>query len=146
MRTLKLFTIIMAGLFLFSACGKKQTPEQVASKFLNLVEEQKFDEAKKFGTDQTVQILDMYKSLAAMSSGLAEEEETTPAEIKDLECIIEGEKAICSYTIDGEFDQLPLILKDGKWLVDLKKESPFDDMDFDMEEEEGEGEEEGEEV
>jgi hypothetical protein len=142
MRTLKLFTIVMAGLFLFSACGKKQTPEQVASKFLNLLEEQKFDEAKKFGTDQTVQILDMYKSLSAMSTGMAEEE-TTPAEIKDLECIIEGEKAICSYTIDGEFDQLPLILKDGKWLVDLKKESPFDDMDFEMEEEEIE---EGEEV
>ncbi|MBS4014532.1 MAG: DUF4878 domain-containing protein [Bacteroidetes bacterium] len=145
MRTLKLFTIVMAGLFIFSACGKKQTPEQVATKFINLLEQQKFEDAKKYGTAETIQILDMYKSLSAMSAGMAEEEDTTPGEIKDLECIIEGDKAICSYTIDGEFDQLPLVKQGDKWLVDLKKESPFDDAEFNWEEEGEEGEEEVEE-
>ncbi|MFO8065960.1 MAG: DUF4878 domain-containing protein [Bacteroidales bacterium] len=147
MRTLKVLTIVMAGLFIFSACEKALTPEQVAEKFLNLVEEQKFEEAKEYGTEQTQQVLDMYASLNQMGASMAEDEEFEPGKIEEIECVAEGDKAKCTYTIDGEFDEIPLVKQDDKWLVDLKKESPFDDIDVDVDEEEMEElEEEAEEV
>ncbi len=135
MRTIKLLTIVMAGLFIFTACEKALTPEQVSEKFLNLLEEQKFEEAKKYGTEQTQQVLDMYASLNQMGEEMMEDEETEAGVIEDIECVVEGDKAMCSYTVDGEFDQIPLVKQDDKWLVDLQKESPFDEMEMDTEEE-----------
>ena len=39
-------------------------------------------------------------------------------------CQIDGDKATCNYTENGEPKILTLVEKDGKWLVEMKKESP----------------------
>ena len=125
MKTLKVLTILLASMFILNACkdsGVANTPEDVAEKFLNLLEEQKYDQAKKLGTKNTVEFVEFIESVASMGQGMMGDTEITPSEIKDLECDVDGDKATCTYTKDGEKDKVNLIKEDGKWLVDMKKE------------------------
>jgi hypothetical protein len=61
------------------------------------------------------------------------DEELEPEKIGDIECEIDGDTAVCRFDEDGEMAEVQLIKQDGQWLVDMKKENPFGDMDMDME-------------
>ena len=41
-----------------------------------------------------------------------------------MKCTEDGDKAVCEYKEDGEEKKLDLVKKEGKWLVEMKKESP----------------------
>jgi hypothetical protein len=114
--------VILVLMSTLNACKNLETPDKVASKFLDHISKKEFSEAKKLATSESATMIDMQESFSKMG-GVA----TKEAKIKNMMCKEEGEKATCDYTKDGEAEKLDLIKKDGKWLVDMKKESP--DMD-----------------
>jgi len=120
-------TLIVA----LSACSGGGTPEAVAEQYLKHLAKGDLDKAAKLGTDDTKQLLAMLGGL--MGDQKPEEE----GEVKDVKCDVDedGETAVCTYCCNdqGESDKLDLKKVKGKWLVDMKKETPeFDDADFDM--------------
>jgi len=135
MKKLKLIAIVMIAAFAFVACSK-ETPEAIATKFLNHLEKKQYDEAKKIGTEATGKFLDMLKSIEQMSGGQAETEEA-PA-IENMSCTIDGDVAKCTYTQGGENGNIELRKENGKWLVHMSKEDSMGGGDFslDMDEEE----------
>ncbi len=118
MRATQLISVFLLAGLLFSACERVQTPEQVAEKFLEYMEYGKYEEAKKFGTESTHEILE---SLQAFG----EFDEPEPRKISDIKCEIEGDVAKCTYMADDERGEIYLIKEEEKWLVDMTKESPF---------------------
>jgi hypothetical protein len=104
----------------FNACGSKtDTPEGVAEKFLNHMAKKEYAEAKKLGTEQTGQWVDMMESFGQIGGTEGEQKET---KVENLKCDTKEDKSSCTYTTDGKEEKIDLIKKDGKWLVDMKKE------------------------
>jgi hypothetical protein len=122
---LKKFVFILLVFSLFSHCKqwgaskKTNNPEYITEKFLYHINHLEFDEAKKYGTESTKQMLDLMKSLVGL---IPEQEPPKPMLIEITSCDISGEKAKCHYTADGKKESIDLLKTDGKWLVDLKKE------------------------
>ncbi len=117
----KLFSLVIAAIVViaFASCGdKSNTPEAVATKYLNHINKKEFDEAKKIATEETGQMLDMMKSF----SGVGGAQEAKEVKIENLKCETTDEKSVCKYTADGKEESLDLVKKEGKWLVDQKKE------------------------
>lgn len=118
----KLFSLVMAAIVViaFASCGDKgNTPEAVATKYLNHLNKKEFDEAKKIATEETGQMLDMMKSFSGVGGAT---EEVKEIKIENLKCETTEEASVCKYTADGKEDVLNLVKKEGKWLVDQKKE------------------------
>jgi len=117
----KLFSLVIAAIVVvaFASCGDKaNTPEKVAEKYLNHLNKKEFDEAKKIATEETGQMLDMMKSF----SGVGGAQEVKEVKIENLKCETTEDKSVCKYTAEGKEESLDLVKKDGKWLVDQKKE------------------------
>jgi uncharacterized lipoprotein YehR (DUF1307 family) len=127
---IKLSLVAVAIITLVSCGGKSNTPEAVAEKFLDHLNKQEYAEAKKLGTEATGEYLDMLASLSEM----APEEEVETPEITELTCEEQEETATCTYKTDGETQTINLVKQEDKWLVDMTKENPMDDMEMDMEE------------
>ncbi len=125
MRALQLITIVLAAGMIFSACETIQTPEQVAKDFLEYLEKGEFDEAKKLGTKDTHEVLESFKVFGELGEEFGETEDAEPRKISDVKCEIEGDEAKCTYMADDEKEEIFLVKEDGKWLVDMKKESPL---------------------
>lgn len=105
--------IVLLGLGQY-ACSSKPGPEAVADKFLTHMGKGEFEKAAEYGTEQTRQMLSF--AAAMMQSGF----EPMPAH-KNLRCEIDGSTAHCTYEIEGEAQEMDLVLQDGKWLVHQKK-------------------------
>lgn len=117
----KLFSLVIVAIVIVavSACGgKKNTPEAVAEKFLNHLNKKEYAEAKKLGTENTKQMLDMMESLSSMGG----DKEVKEVKIENLKCETTEDKSHCTYTSDGKEEVLDLVKQDGNWLVDMKKE------------------------
>jgi len=136
MRALIIISVILVAGVCFSACERALTPERVAEDFLNYLEKGEFDKAKKLGTENTHTLLETLKAFEDLGNQFGEAEEVEPRKIYDVECDVDGEKAVCIYMADDERGELDLLKKDDKWLVDMKKESPFDEESFEEELEE----------
>lgn len=119
MKKLFKLAVVAFAVISFNACKSTDTPDKVAEKFLNHLNKKEFAEAKKIATAESAAMIDMQESFSKMGG-----EQTKEAKIENMKCKEEGEKATCEYTKDGEAEKLDLVKKDGKWLVDMKKESP----------------------
>lgn len=104
---------VFFALFLGS-CQSKNSPEYVADKFLTHLSKGEFEDASKYTTKQTGQMLAM---AAAFAGDMMEEREKH----ENLTCEIEGDKAKCTYTIGDEIDTIDLVKEDGAWLVHQDK-------------------------
>jgi predicted small lipoprotein YifL len=102
------------------SCGKKG-PEPIAEKFLQHLNKKEYAEAKKLGTEATGQMLDFLASFP--SDGAIEE-----VKITDMKCEVVEENATCTYKANDKEDSIKLVMKDGKWFVDMPKEMPEDMM------------------
>ena len=131
MRALRIIGVFLVVVICFSACERAQTPERVAESFLNYLEKGEFDKAADYGTKNTHSLLETLKAFEELGNQFGETEKVDPREIRDIECVVEGESAVCIYFADDEQGEIDLVKEDGKWLVDMKKESPFDDESFD---------------
>jgi len=117
----KLFSLVIVAIVIVavSACGnKKNTPEAVAEKFLGHLNKKEYAEAKKLGTENTKQMLDMMESFA----GANKKEEAKDVKIENLKCETTEDKAKCTYTAEAKAETIDLVKQDGNWLVDMKKE------------------------
>lgn len=118
--------IIIASSCRFLGIEKKNTPEYVTKQFLIHFQKLEFDEASKYGTENTKMTLRLFKSLSSMVPDSTKSQNNfSDAEIQ--KCTIEGNTALCKYTANGKEETIDLIRQDGNWLVDLKKEqsNPF---------------------
>jgi hypothetical protein len=117
----KLFSLVIVAIVMvaISACGgKKNTPEAVAEKFLGHLNKKEYAEAKKLGTENTKQMLDMMESFA----GMDKKAEVKDVKIENLKCETTEDKAKCTYTAEAKEETIELVKQDGNWLVDMKKE------------------------
>jgi hypothetical protein len=117
----KLFSLVIVAIVIVavSACGgKKNTPEAVAEKFLGHLNKKEYAEAKKLGTENTKQMLDMMESFA----GAGAKTEAKDVKIENLKCETTEDKAKCTYTAEAKEETIELVKQDGNWLVDMKKE------------------------
>jgi len=118
MKKALMLATVVAFIFL-GACKQAEKPEDVAKKFLTSIGKFEWDKAKELSTDSAKTTLDMMAMFTAGQKPQAE----IKFEIKDAK--IEGDKAIVNYMNDkNEPKELKLVQKDGKWLVDYKKEMP----------------------
>jgi len=107
------FLVAITSLSL-SSCTRKSNPESVAEKFLSHMSKGEFEKASEYATEQTRQML----SIAAAFAGDQYDESGKP---ENVTCEVEGDTAICIYTVDGEQETLDLVYQDGKWLVHQQK-------------------------
>ena len=119
MKKLVNLTLVALAIVAFSSCKKSEGPEVVAEKFLQHLNKKEYAEAKALGTEETGKFLDMMKSLADMGG---QTEEPKDVKIENLKAEVNGDTAVVSYTIDGKDEKLPMVKKDGKWLVNMSKE------------------------
>ncbi|NTW31710.1 MAG: hypothetical protein HGB12_03645 [Bacteroidetes bacterium] len=120
MKKLFKLAIIAIAVISFNACKNSDTPDKVAEKFLNHLNKKEYAEAKKLATTESAASIDMVESFSKMGGDQTAKE----VKIEGLKCKVEGEKAACDYTENGEGKKIDLVKKDGKWLVEMKKESP----------------------
>jgi hypothetical protein len=119
MKKLLTIAVIALAVITMNACKSSDTPDKVAEKFLNHINKKEFAEAKKIATPESAASIDMLESFAKMGG-----EQTKEMKIENMKCKEDGDKAACDYTENGEAKKLDLVKKDGKWLVEMKKESP----------------------
>jgi hypothetical protein len=136
MKKLLKLTVVLTTIVAFAACsGSSDNPKDVAKEFLTHLNKKEYEKAKALGTENTVQMIEMIKSFSGMSE---EKEGEEPKKIENLACEVDGDKAVCTYNLEGEEeDKLELVKKDGKWLVDMKKENPMGDAAKEVGEEVG---------
>lgn len=114
-------------LILMSSCSifqKKNTPEYVTKQFLTNFQKLEFDEASKYGTENTKMMIAFFKNIMGMMPADKRDSIQIPkANVEIKKCIVYGNTAKCAYIANDKLDTLDLLKVDGKWLVDLKKEN-----------------------
>lgn len=124
MKNLFKLALAFVALVIVGACSNSASdPKDVAEKFMNHLSAKEYDKAKELGTESTVQMIEMMKSF----SGVEGATQTEPEKIENMKCETNGDKATCTFTKNGEEDKIELVKQDGKWLVDMKKETPMGD-------------------
>jgi hypothetical protein len=119
MKKLLSLVVIALAVITINACKSSDTPDKVAQKFLDHINKKEFTDAKKLATPESAASIDMLESFSKMGGDQAKE-----AKVEGLKCKEDGDKAACDYTENGEAKKIDLVKKDGKWLVEMKKESP----------------------
>lgn len=116
----RLFAILI-GIFVISCGNKDNTPEVVTQKFITAVNQEKFDEAKKYCDEQTAQMLDM---LASISNRAEKPNQETKVDFKVVKVEKNGDdKAKVFYTVNNEKEtSLDLKKIKGEWKVSIDKE------------------------
>ncbi len=118
----KIGFILIFSLFV-AACGGNDNPQQVAKSFFKALSEQDYEKAGEFGTESTKAMLTLVKSFAEMADKDAENEMGDLSAIEWGETEIDGDKAVCHYSVPGKEDQKVDLKKvDGEWKVDMKKD------------------------
>lgn len=134
MKSVKFLFIAVAMLFAFQACKTTDGPEAVTEKFMNHLMTGEYAKASEYGTESTKQMMQMFEALESLGGERMADADVKPEKIKNVNCDVDGDTAICRFEEEGEMAELNLVRVDGKWLVDMKKENPFGDMDMDWEE------------
>ncbi len=114
-------TLTSALLIFFIACSSGDSPKAVAEKYLQAVGSQDYDGAKKYGTEDTGKLLDMMSGFAKM----VPDSSINDISFTILEERIDGESAVVVYKEEGSDEEvsLHLVRTDGKWKVNMTKES-----------------------
>jgi hypothetical protein len=119
MKNLLKLAVVAVIIFAINACGSKtDTPEAVAEKFLGHLNKKEYADAKKLGTEQTQQMIDMMESFGSVGG----DQEKKDVKVENMKCTTDADKSSCTYTSEGKEEKIELVKKDGKWLVDMKKE------------------------
>ena len=134
-RLMRFFTVLIIFALFFAVCSvscktaskNENKPAAVATKFLKHLRLFEFDEARKLGTEATGKMLDMFSMMLEMSKKNGKEPGTPPKDIvfEVVKTAIDGKNAVVTYkNEDGKEQQLDLVKVKGKWLVNMKKETP----------------------
>lgn len=106
---------------------KAKSPEGVATKFLKCLSNYEFDKCRELGNDNTDKMIDMLEVLKDLSKEKGADslfvKKDRTITIKNT--AIDGKVAVVSYLDEtGKEQRLDMVKEDGKWLVDMKKETP----------------------
>ena len=119
------FFVILATLF-FSCSSETDTPKNVASQFLQAMENRNYEEAMTYSTKSTQKLLTQLKRLEELTG---ENDAVKPNKVTIVSEEIQGDKAIVYFKEEGNELQQRISLKriaDEKnnkvWKVDLLKE------------------------
>ncbi|MBP7166061.1 MAG: DUF4878 domain-containing protein [Bacteroidia bacterium] len=122
----KLLVILCIPVFLMISCKQDEGPRPVAEKFLTAMQAHQYEEAGKYGTDETLKLLKQFEKIEKLN-GIDSSLEST-GKITILSEDIKGKTAIVYFKEDGnEIEQHITLQKvdvDGHpvWRVALKKE------------------------
>jgi hypothetical protein len=115
-----------------AACNNKiRTPEETVKAFAQAMEARDYAKAKTLGTANTTKLVEVVEGLTA---GQTQEEirkqmDSTSKTVA-VTCQEKGEgRKTCMCEDDKgnkNLQAIEVVLQDGKWLVDMKKESPSD--------------------
>jgi hypothetical protein len=122
MKNLMKLALVAFVVVALNACKSSDTPDKVAEKFLTALNKGDTTEAKSLATVESESFIRFYGGMAQLGGGAKD------VKIEGMKCKEDGDKAKCDYTENSEAKQIDLVKKDGKWLVDMKKESPSLDM------------------
>jgi hypothetical protein len=136
-----LFSILITTAAFIVGCGTTATtPKAITEQYLTAMFQADFEAAKKVSTDECKTLIEAQKSFFDLQA------DSSKAQYKKIkwqvvgEPTIEGNNAMATFT---ESDMpgkrtIPLLLVDGKWLVNNNKAHLEKQMDADMPEGEGE--------
>ncbi len=133
MKNLIKIGLVLLVVISMGACKSGGKPETIAKEFLTALNQMDYDKAKTFGTEETGKMVDMIKSFSTMGGDeakLAEaKKKSEKAEVEILKTEMLGDTtAVCEYKVSGiegqdpKEDKIDLVKRDGKWLVNWKKE------------------------
>lgn len=113
MKNISKFTAAVAAVSLLVSC-QGSGPEAAVKGYLTALKDKKVDEAKKYGTETTQNMLETLNQLKMLP-------EVT--EIKDIKCNVQDSTATCTFCCMKEGkNELNLVKRGEKWLVNEKKE------------------------
>ena len=110
----KNFLLILALGLLFSCSSSG--PKNAASSFLDNLSKGKVDEAKKYATEATGQLLDM----ASAFGGIEVNPDFEFTFLRDS--VVDNSAWVFFTDQDGKEDEIELVKVDGKWLVHMESE------------------------
>lgn len=115
-----IFKLMLVSVF-FVSCFSAGNPEKTAEKFLTAINERKFDEAKSYGTPETVKLVDMLEQLTKVMDNPDAEPPVKYEIIRHTEA---GDSAIVYFRESGSDIEQELKMKkmDGEWMVHVTKE------------------------
>jgi hypothetical protein len=118
---MKQFICCFLLIFIIASCKDNDTPRSVADSYLSALGQRNYESAKKYGTEDTEKLLDMLIAYDKMVYDSMKTE--TKYEIVGEK--ISGDKATILYKEAGKLNQisLPMVKKEGKWKVDMTKET-----------------------
>ena len=119
MKKLLTLAVVALAVITMNACKSTDAPDKVAEKFLGHINKKEFKDAKSLATPESAASIDMLESFSKMGG-----EQTKESKTENMKCETKGDSATCNYTENGEAKKLQLVKKDGKWLVEMKKETP----------------------
>ena len=134
MRIVSFFAAPALAAFLFFACQPASSPESVVRQWQSHIDHNEFEKAKALSAPRTEALLSW---MEALLSEMDADSVITQTDFKEINCSENGDKAVCYYTLeeDGQtfYDSFLLVRINGKWLVDLPEETPYEEGDEDME-------------
>ena len=119
--------LFLLPVIIFFSCTNSNKPELIAERFVNLVLEKKYDEAKKLGTENTIKMIDMLENISKLNKDSEVDNDSRP---ENFQVLIKNDSiAVVSYFQKGAENKLDMVYRSGKWYIDMKKEPGFDDED-----------------
>ena len=108
---------------LFSAC-MHQDPAKVSIIFIKALNNENYEDAREYSTEETGKLIDLVESLSNVASE-GSVSSFGSNEVVVVSKVIDGDVARVEYTYPGLLEAQSLQLKkvDGKWLVHVTKES-----------------------
>jgi len=120
-----LFALLVAAVAVVS-CEKKQTPEQVAEKFLKHLAKAEYKEAMNLATGDAEKMVCLLCGIG-LEVAPQDKKEQKEANIKDMKCEVTGDSATCTYKQDDNDGKLFMKKVEGKWKVsNIPIENGFD--------------------
>src|SRR5690606_32172558 len=108
-------------------------PEEAAANFINAMNNQDFETAKKHCTEGTYKLVDFLSGLYDMAKQEgAEFSKAEEVKVEELTCTVDGEKAKCSFCCDeeGKPTEVDMVMVNKEWKVNIEFDG-FGGEDFD---------------
>lgn len=119
------FTFILILAISLLACSQvENTPEDVAMQWKVYMDQGDFSAAKLLSTPSAIEFIEFIERLDAGMEDLDFDDMEHPQAITSdqVTCEVSGTTALCIVCCDemGNYEEIDLVLKNGKWLVDLE--------------------------
>lgn len=113
---MKMRNLMLAGAMALALAVCSSGPEDVAKKFAEAVTHNKYEDAEKYGTDQTNAMIELARQM-----GKPLNDGHPPKSIKVVKSDVNGDIGTVILDIDGHKEKIPVMKVDGDWKVNMQK-------------------------